>query len=174
VTSVDPARRRCAAALLLAAGGVHAAESGVQHHAWPPGRPTPPLMLPVLDGPPWRLDAAGGEVVLLNFWAGWCEPCRAELPSLQRLAERHAAERLQVLAVNFREGQDTIRRFLAHTPMRLPVLLDADGAAAKAWGASILPTSVVVGRDGRAAFSVVGEVDWDASTARAWMAPVLR
>jgi thiol-disulfide isomerase/thioredoxin len=120
-----------------------------------------------------RLAALRGQVVVLNFWASWCEPCRAEMPSLELMAERHKGDRLQVLAVNFRETDGTIRRFLAQTDFSLPILRDADGAAARAWQVRIFPSTVVIGRDGRAAFTVVGEVDWGGAEARAWIAPLL-
>ena len=122
---------------------------------------------------PVRLAALRGQVVVLNFWASWCEPCRAEMPSLELMAERHKGDRLQVLAVNFRETDGTIRRFLEQTDFSLPILRDADGAAARAWQVRIFPSTVVIGRDGRAAFTVVGEVDWGGAEARAWIAPLL-
>lgn len=187
-----PARRAllavagAAAAACLGAGAVRqavaqpapaspaaAAVPGAQRHEWPRARPTPALALPALDGPLWRLADARGQVVLLNFWASWCEPCREELPSLELLAERHARDGVQVLAVNFREHETTIRRFLERQPMTLPVLRDADGAAARAWLVRIFPTTVAIARDGRAAFSVVGEHDWTGPEARRWLAALI-
>lgn len=153
----------------------HAADApGAIHRRWPPNRPTPPLDLAAWEGPRWRLADARGQVVVLNFWASWCEPCRAELPSLELLAERHASDKLQVVAVNFRETDGAIRRFLAQSPLSVPILRDSDGGAAQAYGVRIFPTTVVFGRDGRAAFTVTGEVDWAGAAARAWIAPVLR
>jgi thiol-disulfide isomerase/thioredoxin len=135
--------------------------------------PTPPLALPRHDGGgAWELAAARGRVVVLNFWASWCEPCRTELPSLELLAQRHEAQGLLVVAVNFRETDAAIRRFMEQQPMTLPILRDADGGAAWAFGVRVFPTTVVIGRDGRAVFSVVGEVDWTGSAARDWLAPL--
>ena len=145
-----------------------------QRRAWPSGKPTPSLDLPGWDGgPPFRLPEARGQVVVLNFWASWCEPCRAELPSLELLAQRHERDRVQVLAANFRETDGTIRHFLAQQPMTLPILRDRDGAAARAFQVRIFPTTVVIGRDGRAAFTVTGELDWTGPHARSWLAPLL-
>jgi len=149
------------------------ASPGFVHRRWPSGRPTPPIDLPTWEGGPWRLAEARGQVVVANFWASWCEPCRAELPSLELLAERHAKDKLQVVAVNYRETDGAIRRFLAQAPLSLPILRDSDGGVARAYQIRIFPTTVVFGRDGRAAFTVTGEVDWTGAAARPWLASVL-
>ncbi len=170
-------RRRQWLALAAAAATPVAASPeatpGAERRPWPPGRPTPPLVLPAWEGPAWSLASARGQVVLLNFWASWCVPCRDEMPSLELLAERHAADRLQVVAVNFRETDGAIQRFLDQTALSLPILRDADGAAARAWQVRIFPTTVAIGRNGRAAFTAIGEVDWTGAAARAWVAPLL-
>ncbi|MFG5406889.1 TlpA disulfide reductase family protein [Piscinibacter sakaiensis] len=126
-----------------------------------------------MDGGRWSLAPARGRPVLLNFWASWCEPCRAEMPSLELLAERHAAAGLEVLAVNFRETDAAIRRFLGVMPVSLPILRDADGGAAKAFGVRMFPTTVAIGRDGRVAWSAVGEADWTGALTRPWIAALL-
>jgi len=151
-----------------------AAATGPLHRPWPAGLGTPALRLPRLEGGDWTLADARGQPVLLNFWASWCEPCRAEMPSLEQLAHRHAADGLQVVAVNFREGEAAITRFQVATGLALPVVRDADGAAARAFGVRIFPASVAIGRDGRARFTVVGEADWAAPSVQAWLAPLLR
>lgn len=170
-------RRRClqAALGLAAAALVGPAPAAVEppRRPWPAGRSTPRLILPSLQGPTWSLSAARGQVVLLNFWATWCEPCLAELPSLERLAQRHERDGLRVLAVNHRESEAAIARFLARQPTTLTVLRDVDGAAARAFGVQVFPTSVAIGRNGRAAFSVVGETDWSDGPAGAWVAELL-
>jgi len=175
-----PARRGtlvslAALAAAAAAGPAHAqaGTEGAQRRPWPPGRPTPPVALPAWEGAPWRLEDQRGQVVVLNFWASWCEPCRAEMPSLELLAERHTRDRVQVMAVNFRETDGAIRRFLAQTDCSLPILRDVDGGAARDWGVRVFPSTVVIGRDGRATFTVIGELDWTGAEARAWIAPLL-
>jgi hypothetical protein len=89
------------------------------------------------------------------------------------LAERHMRDRVQVMAVNFRETDGAIRRFLAQTDCSLPILRDVDGGAARDWGVRVFPSTVVIGRDGRATFTVIGELDWTGAEARAWIAPLL-
>lgn len=145
----------------------------VEPKPWPASRRTPALHLPALEGPPFDLAAARGQVVVLNFWASWCEPCRAEMPTLELMAERHAKQGLAVLCVNHRETDAAIRRFLAQYPLTLPILRDRDGGAAKDWQVRIFPTTIAIGRDGRAAFSVTGEVDWGAAPARRWIEALL-
>lgn len=144
-----------------------------QPKPWPAAQPTPGLQLPAWEGPGFDLAAARGQVVLLNFWASWCEPCRAEMPALELLAARHEKDRLVVQAINFRETDGAIQRYLAQYPISLPILRDRDGAAAKAWQVRIFPTTIAIGRNGRAAFSVTGEVDWGSPEARRWIAPLL-
>ena len=170
------ARRREFAAWLsaLALPALGADDAAALARPGPAGRPTPVLDLPGYEGARWSLAAARGRVVLLNFWASWCEPCRSEMPGLELLAERHENDRLDVVAVNFRETDAAIARFVALMPITLPILRDGDGAAARAWGVRIFPTTVAVARDGRAVFSVVGEADWTGSAARQWIAPLLR
>ncbi len=166
-------RQLLAATALGALAGPAAAAGGPEPRPWPRGLVTPALALPGFEVPAWSLASARGQVVLLNFWASWCEPCRAEMPSLELLAQRHEADGLQVIAVNFRETDAAIRRFMAQMPITLSILRDADGAAARAFGARIFPTTVAIARSGRAAFSVVGECEWNSPTARAWIAPLL-
>ena len=140
---------------------------------WPAGKAAPPLNLIDLEGKTWSLAALKGQPVLLNFWASWCGPCRAEMPSLELLATRHERAGLVVLSVNYKEPVATIKRFLETLPMSLPILLDADGAAASAWTPRVFPTTVLIDRHGKPRSSVVGELDWMAGTAQALVEPLL-
>ena len=156
--------------------GLHgiARAAGPERRPWPPRAPLPPpLVLPLLDGGRWALAESRGKLVVANFWATWCEPCRAELPSLELLAARHEAQGLQVVTINFRETEGAMRRFLAQMPLGLPLARDVDGAAAKAFNVRLFPTTFVFGRDGRPLFSVRGEADWGAEPARGWIAAAL-
>ena len=153
----------CAALAMLA--NAHAADGGYEIRPWPGGA-TPALALAELGGTPWSLERYKGKVVLVNFWATWCEPCKAEMPSLQALADRFGPDRLVVVGVNYQETALRIQRFLDTNPaLRFSILLDRDGAAAKAWTRRIFPTTVLVGPDGRARSMVVGEFDWSGADA---------
>lgn len=161
------------AVVAVPAQALHAQGTGHLLKPWPKALPTPALKLPLQDGGDWTLASAAGHPVVLNFWASWCEPCRAEMPTLELLAARHEREGLQVLAINFRETDDALQRFLQSMPISLPILRDRDGAAARAWQARVFPTTVLVGRNGRAVLSVIGEADWMGAEARRWIAPLL-
>lgn len=138
-----------------------------------PGGATPPLELFALDGRSHRLADYRGRVVLVNFWATWCAPCRAEMPSIERL--RHALDKdpFAVLAVNVGEDAATVRAFADRVSMNFPLLLDPDTQATRAWRARALPMTFIVGPEGRIRYQALGERDWaDAeirSTLRALM-----
>jgi thiol-disulfide isomerase/thioredoxin len=140
---------------------------------WPRGRATPPLDLERYAGARWNLASARGRVVLVHFWYSTCDACLTELPSLERLQALHGKDGLAVVAVNFHEADSALTRFMARTPTTLPVLRDREGEAADAWGVHIFPTTIAVGRDGKAAFSAVGEVDWTGRAALQWIGMLL-
>jgi thiol-disulfide isomerase/thioredoxin len=140
---------------------------------WPEGKAAPALGLTDLDGKRWDLAALAGQVVVLNFWASWCEPCRAEMPSLELLATRHEREGLTILSVNYQEPLPTIKRFLDALPFSLPILLDRDGAVASLWTPRVFPTTVLIDRSGVPRQSVLGELEWNGPVAGALIAPLL-
>jgi thiol-disulfide isomerase/thioredoxin len=126
-----------------------------------------------LEGKGWTLADLKGRAVILNFWATWCEPCRAEMPSLELLAQRHEGGGLAVLAVNFKETRPAVERFLKAAPVGLPVVLDPEGAAAAAWGVRILPSTVLIDRRARPRGIVLGELNWAGAVARSLVEPLL-
>lgn len=172
-----PTRRRLVAAGALATlwSGPAAGQSpGYEWRPWPAGKRAPRLDLERLDGTPWRQADQRGRVLLANFWATWCEPCRAEMPSLVQLAQQRAADGLAVVAVNYREPVPAIERFIAGLGLGgLTVLLDRDGAAAAAWTPRIFPSTVLFDRSGRPAGVLVGEFDWLGGEARGLIDPLL-
>jgi thiol-disulfide isomerase/thioredoxin len=153
------APRACAAALLACAqmGVANAAEAALR--PWPAGQPTPPLTLSGLDGQDWALSRLRGKVVVVNFWASWCEPCVHELPVLGALARQDG--RVAVVGVNYKEPLDSIERFSAAHPMPYPVLRDRTGEMFKRWTAGVMPTTILVDRQGRARWRTVGEIGPD-------------
>ena len=152
-------RRRWIVSAACAAIGWPAAGLASQTRAWLRQRLTPAVHLQTLDGTPWTLASQRGHPVLLNFWASWCEPCRSELPLLEKSAAAWREAGLRVMAVNFREGEPAVRRYLATNPLSLPVLRDADGSAARAFGVNIFPSTVAINRKGRVLVIEVGELE---------------
>ncbi|MDP3700769.1 MAG: TlpA disulfide reductase family protein [Hylemonella sp.] len=141
---------------------------------WPANRPAPALQALDMQGKSWKLSDLRGRAVVLNFWATWCPPCRAEMPSLQQLAEIYGPEQLLVLALNVGEGPRRIAQYLQSSGLNLTVLLDPQSEAAKAWGASVLPTTILIDAEGRPRQRVRGEVDWSGREAQALVEPLLR
>lgn len=125
------------------------------------GGPPPALVLRDLDGRQHRLADYRGKVVLVNFWATWCAPCRDEMPSIQGLKGKMAGKPFAVLAVNLDEPESRIRTFLSRMKVDFTILLDVERRVAKAWNARILPASFVIGPDGRIRYTLVGEINWD-------------
>lgn len=123
--------------------------------------PARALALPGLDGPPQDLKTERGKVVLVNFWATWCEPCRDEMPSIQRLHERMRGKPFTVLLVNVDEPEARVRRYLADAKIELPVLLDRNKQAIREWGVRVMPTSFIIGPDGRTRYQAIGDIDWN-------------
>ncbi|HUQ73290.1 MAG TPA: TlpA disulfide reductase family protein [Burkholderiales bacterium] len=154
---------RLVAALLLAASF---AASAAELKPWP-GGPTPALELDDMAGQTHRLADYRGKVVLVNFWATWCEPCRAEMPSMDGLRRSLQGKPFEVLAVNLAEPLSRIENFLGAVPLGFPLLRDRDGAVAKLWKARLLPASFLVGRDGRIRYVAYGELDWTSQPVRA-------
>jgi len=110
-----------------------------------------------------RLSEQRGKVVLVNFWATWCPPCRREMPSMQRAWEKLQGGNFEMYAVNVGEDEDTIFGFTFSTGVELtfPILLDRDAHTIKAWPVVALPTSFVIDPQGRIVYRAVGGREWD-------------
>jgi thiol-disulfide isomerase/thioredoxin len=153
-----------AAAVLLALAALALVACGAAARELKPwsGGATPPLALKDRAGREHRLDDYAGRVVVVNFWATWCEPCRDEMPSMQRLKERMTDAPFAILAVNFGEGDARVAEFLGRVPVGFDVLMDRDGAVSRRWQARVLPYTAIVDPRGRIRYTVVGELDWAA------------
>ena len=124
------------------------------------GRDAPHLASTDLAGNAVDLKDLRGRVVLVNFWATWCEPCREEMPSIERLRSKMAGRPFEVITVNYGEGAARIREFLRRERITLPVWLDPDKRAAADWNAGGLPMTFLVDANGSLRYSAFGECDW--------------
>ncbi|AEN72897.1 alkyl hydroperoxide reductase/ Thiol specific antioxidant/ Mal allergen [Rhodothermus marinus SG0.5JP17-172] len=122
-----------------------------------PPRPAPDFEAPGLDGAPFRLSAHRGSVILLNFWATWCAPCRTEIPDLVALQRELGDRGLLVVGVSTdEEGAEVVAPFAANFKINYPVVLD-DGSVSEAYGGIwALPTTVVIDRAGRIRYEIIG------------------
>lgn len=108
------------------------------------------------------LERHRGQAVVVNFWATWCEPCREEMPSLQRLARRMEGQGLAVLTVAVSDRESAVKDFLWEISVELPVVHDRQQTESRAWGVRVLPTSIVLDRDHRPRLRAVGAIEWEA------------
>jgi peroxiredoxin len=107
-----------------------------------------------------------GKVVLINFWATWCAECRPEMPVLERLHREFAPQGFTVIGVNAREESETVRRYARELGLTFPLLLDPDGKIKALYGVVGIPTTFLVGRDGRAVAFAIGPREWASPPAR--------
>jgi len=113
------------------------------------GRPAPELTLDLLDGGRMNLaDHQGKNVVILDFWASWCRPCRMAMPIIEQAAQAYKDQGVALYAVNVKESPQLIRTFLEKTKHAVPVALDRDGRSALRYGATHLPRIVLVDKAG--------------------------
>ena len=112
------------------------------------GHPAPALSLPQLEGELLTLADLRGQPVVLNFWASWCGPCRAEMPELQRLSDRLGPAGLVVLGVNQGETAAAVADYRAELAVDFPTLLDQRLGASREYGVNSLPTTFFIDREG--------------------------
>jgi thiol-disulfide isomerase/thioredoxin len=128
-----------------------------------PAKTAKDFTLPDLDGKPQRLADYRGKVVLVNFWATWCPPCRREMPSMERLRQKFKDQAFVILAINQQEDPDQVFVFtgqLEPSPT-FPILMDRDSMVSHAWGVQGLPASFIVDKQGRVVYRAMGGREFD-------------
>jgi peroxiredoxin len=145
-------------AIVMLAGSVHAAAPDLGTPAGASraidelkGKPAPVFTLRSLDGPTVRLADYKGKVVLLNFWATWCAPCRVEMPMLAELHARYRSQGFEVIGISMDDGgqEAEIAKFVATKGVKYPILLN-DGKVGDAYaGARFLPQTFLIDRSGK-------------------------
>lgn len=111
--------------------------------------PAPDFSLPDKSGSSVSLDDFDGQVVLLNFWASWCGPCREEMPLLVELHQRYEALGFTMLGINVEEDSSAADNFLRTVPVSFPILYDRQNSVSKLYDVIAMPSTVLIGRDGR-------------------------
>lgn len=141
--------------------------SEVEQKGLGPGRHLPVLTLPGLNGDSLRLGE-GGAVMLLNFWATWCPPCRAEMAALERLHLGFSGRGLQVVGISVDEDVFLVREYVFQEKLTFPIFLDPRAeVSGEVLGINAYPTSYLVDRSGRVAKVWVGAADWGGAEVQA-------
>lgn len=134
---------------------------------YPSSATPPPFSGRTLEAGPISIADLRGRVILLNFWASWCLDCRPEMPVLERLHREFAPRGLAIVGINAREDDETVRRYAKALGLTFPLVLDSAGEINAAYGVIGLPTTFLVGRDGRAVALAVGPREWASVPGRA-------
>jgi len=156
-------------AVALPASALEAAEFRRMNGVAPP-----PLALKDMNGKRHSLAAYKGKVVLVNFWATWCPPCREEMPSMQRLKEKMAGRPFTLLGVSSGEQPAELDAFLKLVRVDFTILLDSDNTVARRWKVYGLPTSFLIDKQGKVRYALTGPAEWDEKEALTLIENMLR
>jgi cytochrome c biogenesis protein CcmG, thiol:disulfide interchange protein DsbE len=134
-------------------------------------RPAPSFELPDADSRQTRrLSEFRGKVVFLNFWASFCEPCRREMPSMERLVRQYRDQGFEMIAISLDPEIEEIHRFMGEflpgQRSAMTVLWDAESEISQAYGTELLPETYIIDRDGRIIARFAGEYDWERPEAK--------
>ncbi len=147
--------------LLAAAGPSTASASDELLMPMPEAPLAPDFELSGPNGETYRLSDFLGRPLIVNFWATWCPPCRAEMPAMQRAWQQLEPEGIGLIAINVGEEADAVSAFLEQVPVSFPLPLDTDSKVTQRWPLRGLPTTFVMAPDGRLVYKATGEREWD-------------
>ena len=119
------------------------------------GKQAPDFSLQSLDGKAYKLSDLKGKIVLIDFWATWCGPCREELPIIEKLHREFKDKNLVVLGIS-NEDRDTIEKFLKNNPLTFPILLDEKGKVAKSYRVVAIPRLLLIDKTGKIRKDILG------------------
>ena len=123
-----------------------------------------------LAGSPAKLSSQKGKIILLNFWATWCPPCKAEMPAIEKLWKKTKDKAFTVMGVSVGEQSGTVKDFIARQGYSYPIFIDPSGALGTAFGARSIPTTYVLDKTGAAIAGKVGGAAYDSDEAIALFA----
>jgi len=136
--------------------------------------PAPDFTLRSNTGKNLKLSEFRGQVVLLNFWASWCGPCRQEMPELEKLQKRYAKLGFTVLGVNVEEDSSAAKKMLREVRVSFPVLFDTTNSASQLYQVSAMPTTVIIDRDGNMRYLHKGYKPGDERIYKKWIKKLIR
>lgn len=122
---------------------------------------TPPLKLRDMSGKEHDLEKYKGQIVLVQFWATYCTPCRKEMPSMNNLMKKMGKVPFRILAVNMGETEDEVKPFVSEVKPDFTILMDPDGHSIADWRVFAAPSNFIVGPDGKVRYTLFGGVEWD-------------
>ncbi len=122
------------------------------------------LAFPDLQGQLHHISDYRGKVVVVNYFASWCDPCRAEIPSLNKAWSKVKDGNVVMLAISAKESKDNVRQFLKQQPIDFQVLLDEKGKIFEDWPVKGIPTTLVIDKEGHFTYRALGEREWDSNT----------
>ena len=138
-----------AASLRVVACAVFAVAATTASSAIAPATAAPDFTLHAMSGPNLRLKEQRGRVVMVNFWATWCAPCRQEMPHLNRLYEKYRGAGFVLLGVNVDDDAGKAADVAAKLGVTFPVLLDTEKTVSKLYDVSTMPSTMIIDRDGK-------------------------
>ena len=140
----------------------------------PESLPAPYFAAVTPEGKKVSLDDLKGKLVILNFWATWCPPCRLEMPSMEKIYKEYKGEGLEVVAMNFMEGPEPINVFVKENDFTFTILLDRPGKIAESYGVRALPITFLIGRRGNVLAKSIGYKDWHNKDTRQFISSLLK
>ena len=143
-------------------------------HAGEVSGKAPDFTLKSNSGKNIKLSEYRGEVVLLNFWASWCGPCRQEMPLLEQLHERYSSYGFTVMGVNVEEDSSKAKKMLRDVPVTFPILFDTENKASKQYKVSAMPSTVMIDRDGNMRYLHKGYKSGDEQEYAKWIKKLIR
>jgi DsbE subfamily thiol:disulfide oxidoreductase len=133
----------------------------------------PDFTLATPDGKKVSLKDYRGKVVFLNFWATWCEPCRVEMPEMEKLYREYKGKGLEIVAVNVKDKKDAALKFVSSMKLTYPILLDPEGEAGLLYGAWGMPATYLIDRKGVVQARLWGPAEWYSPQARKLIAQMV-
>ncbi len=119
------------------------------------------LKLPDMQGKVHTLNDYKGNIVLVQFWATYCTPCRQEMPTMNKLIKKMQGKPFKIITVNMAESREEVADFIKQVPVDFPVLLDSDGSTVGKWKVFAAPANFILDKKGNIIFTLFGAIDWD-------------